>query len=405
MKKLLKNLSFVKWSSVIYAAIIIALAFMFFTNDFGLVDIRKTSVIIGMGIDVEEEQVRITAQVAVPQPSENGENTQFTEVTGQGQSVAAALKEINSKTGFYPKLIFCKLIILGESCAESDVFEELDYFYRNEYTQLTPKVAMCKGSAESILGTKMPFGGTATLTIEQVLSDEAKKSGNVATVTLKDIGHSRYAPGGACYMPYLEVENAEEEVSGGEEGQSSASSSGGSKASGGGGESSPEFTGSRTALFNYGKFCGVLDNDKAFALNLLNNQIRHTFVVCEAEGKKYTMGLRSCSGGADLSFKGGKPVVSVGFKATCQIQDAEGDSSPEEIAKNFKVPQEVIDGLNLKLKQKFSALVSELIERDCDALGLKEQLYRKNYSYYDKYKDDLLSAATYEYKVNARSSG
>ncbi|MDE6849938.1 MAG: hypothetical protein K2J54_01295 [Clostridia bacterium] len=91
--------------TILYLLVFAVLAFLFFTNDFGLLDLRKTSVVIGVGLDIEEDEVVLTAQLAVPQPAENGENTKFNVVTGEGATVAAALNEVNVKTGFYPKLV------------------------------------------------------------------------------------------------------------------------------------------------------------------------------------------------------------------------------------------------------------------------------------------------------------
>ena len=95
--------------AVIYWLIFIALAGLFFTNDFGLVDIHKTSIITAIGIDMEEREVQVTAEVAVPQPSQSGENIKYTQVQGSGLTIADALNEINAKTGFYPKLQFFKI--------------------------------------------------------------------------------------------------------------------------------------------------------------------------------------------------------------------------------------------------------------------------------------------------------
>ncbi|MDE6691232.1 MAG: hypothetical protein K2K04_04595, partial [Clostridia bacterium] len=190
--------------SIFYLLIFAVLAFFFFTNDFGLLDLRKTSVVIGVGLDIEEEEVVLTAQLAVPQPAENGENTKFNVVTGKGSTVAAALNEVNVKTGFYPKLVFCKLILLGESCFGEDITNLLDYFYRNEYTGLTLNVAACEGKASELIAQQFPCGNSATDVIDKLLSSEAQASGNVASATVKDIGEKLFSKSGACYMPYLE---------------------------------------------------------------------------------------------------------------------------------------------------------------------------------------------------------
>lgn len=57
MKKVRKKFGFSKISVVVYWLAFLALTFLFFTNDFGLVDIHKTSIITAVGIDCPEDEV------------------------------------------------------------------------------------------------------------------------------------------------------------------------------------------------------------------------------------------------------------------------------------------------------------------------------------------------------------
>ena len=66
--------------TVLYAVIFAVLTVLFFTNDFGLVDLRKTAVVIGVALDKEDGEISLTAQLAVPKPAENGENTASTPI-------------------------------------------------------------------------------------------------------------------------------------------------------------------------------------------------------------------------------------------------------------------------------------------------------------------------------------
>ena len=52
-----------KYVPVLYWAIVVALLGLYFTNDFGLVDIHKTSFIVAVGVDTEEDEVQVTAQI------------------------------------------------------------------------------------------------------------------------------------------------------------------------------------------------------------------------------------------------------------------------------------------------------------------------------------------------------
>ena len=390
--------------TVLYAAIIAVCTVMFFTNDFGLVDLRKTAVIIGVGIDVEEGEVNLTAQLAIPKPAENGENTEYNNVTGKGATVADALNVVNVKTGFYPKLVFCKLILLGESCFSEDITKLLDYFYRNEYTGLTLLVAACEGSANELLSQPFPCGNSATDNIEKVLSSEAKASGNVSSVTLRDIGESTFAPGGAAYMPYLE--NGVKK--GGGEGQGGNAQSGGG---GGGGDSSGgqqvdecDLTCNKCAMFTDGYCKGILSVEQTFAFNLLKNDVKHAFVRSGDDEQKRVLGLRDCKGETSIEFKDNEPVLKVKFSASVNVQDSELGFSPDRAAQT-SIPDDILRQGEDTICDMIKSLFKSLQEADSDILGAKNKLYKNHYKRYEEYKDNFLANLKMDCSVKLKSAG
>ncbi len=389
--------------SIFYLFIFVVLTFLFFTNDFGLLDLRKTSVVIGVGLDIEEDEVVLTAQLAVPQPAENGENTKFNVVTGKGNSVASALNEVNVKTGFYPKMVFCKLIVLGESCFGEDITTLLDYFYRNEYTGLTLSIAACSGKASELISQEFPCGNSATDVIDKLLSSEAQASGNVAAATVKDLGEKLFSKSAAAYMPYLENGVKEDSGSGG--GGSGGSSSGGSSGGGGGsqqcGES--ELTCNKCAVFADGYFKGVLPVKETFALNILFNKVRHVFVESGEGEEAKVLGLRNCKGGVDLKLENGKPVVEFKFKATAKVQDGGEGFAPEQ-AKQTAVDGKILKQGEDNIKELFQSLFGSVQSLDCDILGLKTLLYKYFYNSYGQYSKELLNTAKVVYEVKLKSA-
>lgn len=362
-------------AAIIYAALIIVLTFAYFTNDFGLVDIRKTAIIVGVGIDVAEgDSLNVTAQVAVPQPSSTGESTSYTLVSGDGATVAEALKDVNVKLGFYPKLLFCKLILLGESCKGYNIFGLLDYFYHSEYTQLTPIVAMCQGSAADLLAEPMPYGDSTVASIERLLSDEAKKAGNVATVNLKCIGINNYSPSNACHMPYIMAQSKNPD------GQS-------------------EYTCNRTAAFAGGNFVGLLGENQAYALNLLVNQIRHTFVAVELNGENFTIGLRSCKGGAALSFSGDKPKLTLTFSAKAKVTDSDKPLNLNANEFDGSVKSNLKSALTAQLKDYMVSLINFMLQNNCDLLNITQKLYTYHPQRYNKLSSTPLQSMTIDYNI------
>lgn len=421
--------------NIVIFAILAVLLFFFFVNDFGLVDIHKTSVVVAVGIDADGDDLVVTAQIALPQPSENGENTSYTEVVGKGATVADALNEINSKTGFYPKLLFCRLIILGEDCKDKDLFEVLDYFYRNEYVQYSALVAFCSGKAGDLLSKPMPTSDTTTLSIQRILSEELKKSANVSTVNLKMIAQTHYSKSNACYMPYIESSSkgmsyggeqsgenfnikppqesgngqqkggADSNGSGGEQGGggSSKSSDSGGEQGGKSGQSSGrepnEFTCRKTAAFSGGKFVGVLTEEQAFALNLLKNQIRLAIVSAQSDGKDYAVGLKNNSGNIKFKMQKGVPVLSLNYKAKARIQGVTQAATPKQLAQNDIINGQIIEATKTSLTHAMQSFTDFCIKNDCDLLGAKDLLYKFNNVGYESLNDGFLNKMHVAYNI------
>ena len=53
-----------------YILLAVIVIFSFFSNDFELVDIQKTAIILAAGVDRSENGYVLTAQIAVPKGSE-----------------------------------------------------------------------------------------------------------------------------------------------------------------------------------------------------------------------------------------------------------------------------------------------------------------------------------------------
>lgn len=404
-------------TGLLFAVILILISVLFFSNDFGILDLRKSSVVIGVGIDKEGEELKLTCQVAVPQPAENGENTQFTAVTGTGKTVACCLNEVNIKTGFYPKLVFCKLILLGESCLTEDVNTMLTYFYSNEYTGLTLNIAACKGSAGEMMSMSLPHGDSITDFLERLLSDEAQKSGNVAAVTLNEFGQGYYNKGATNYMPYIEIEGQSEESGGGsggsggsgggQQGGSSGGSSGGGQQGGSSGGSEggeqTEFLCNKTAMFTDGYFKGILNEDATFGLCLIKNSIRHTYTECGNDQRRVVLGLRNCKGDSELIIEHGVPVLKFSFKAVAQIVDDETDKNKKKQEKGT-TPDDALRQGEEQLKDLFVQLFESAKESDCDVIGVKDMLYKKHFKYYDTFKDIIYDRLSVVYEVSLKSN-
>lgn len=416
-------------SVIFYWAMLVALLGLFFTNDFGLVDIHKTAIITAVGVDVEEGEVQVTAEIAFPQPSQSGENIKYSEVQGSGLTIADAMSEIKNKTGFYPQLQFCRLIVIGDSCREHELFRVLGCFYRKNYSELTANVAMCKGKASELLATSSPVSDMTSESILKILSPEIKKSGNVSVVNLKEIAEMQYSRSAACFMPYIEpnVPGTSEsggngENVGGESGGQSQGGQGGQsggQSQGGGGEGGSqsqggasgqsqqgvqtEFTAARTAVFADGMFKTFLDEKQTLALNLLKGDLDFVSLPFDTEDKHYSFRLKNTDGGIGLKIENGVLKVSLKFKAKANVQGAREIVNPSDNIDDDVVPEAVLKAAEEEVKGRFINLMDVSRREQCDFLGLKDMLFKFNYKYYDAMNAVLLDRAEVIPEVNIGS--
>ena len=216
---------------IILAAIV---AITFFSNDFGLVDIQKTAIILAAGIDRTADGFSLTAQIAVPKGSDRTTGgTSSVEIEGQGATVSDCISAIYAMTGWVPKLVFCDLVLLGEEAARANAFDALDFFLRNEYAPDSCLLAVCEGTAAETLKATSAIDDASSLALEKLFSDAAKKSGRVMTTTLREFAIGYYGRSESGYMPYVRM-SSQSGAQGGSGGQNAAGGRGGGGGGGGG---------------------------------------------------------------------------------------------------------------------------------------------------------------------------
>lgn len=98
MKKFLKSIPMKLW------AILCALVLLtFFSNDFGLVDIQKTALVLAAGIDRNENEFTLTAQIAVPKGTDRTTGgTSGVEIEGTGTTVSDCLPICTARRAGFP---------------------------------------------------------------------------------------------------------------------------------------------------------------------------------------------------------------------------------------------------------------------------------------------------------------
>lgn len=410
-----------KFKGVKIAAVIFATVFLlFFSNDFGLIDIEKTAIITAVAIDLEQDgEYKLTAQIAVPEATDTNTENLRAQISGKGATVGAAIKNIGDTSGWFPQLCFCNLIIVGNGFSDYNLIKILDYFSKTLRIQDSALIVMAETEGAELLKLSTPLDNISSFALQKILLKNAGLNRDVAVCDVKSFCTGYYSDAGSAYMPLIKVvsqksenEKPSAESVGGENsgGENASVAGGGSGSSGSGGESGGAkgdaiFNADTTALFLHGKKVGELDADLTLAFTALTGDFStSTFEVKNVDlgGEKlnYLLTVFSCKASRSLSVSENGITLKVSLDAYVKISDTNERFSDLEYLKNLPLPSYVKQRAESDFTERITDLIRTEIETGCDFLDIKKELYRKHYSYYSTYKNNFIENLNYSVSVN-----
>lgn len=380
----------------LYLILLAVILFAFFSNDFGLVDVQKTAVILAAGIDKTEDGYTLTSQIAVPKGSDRTTGgTSSVEIETEGKTVSDCITMLYAKTGWVPKLVFCNLLLIGEETAKENVFGGLDYFLRSDYMSDSCYLAVCEGTAKEVLSSQSAVDDASSLAITKLFSDAAVKSGKVMPNTLKDFSMSYYGVSKSGYLPYVRMAD-----------QEGAQESGGNESSGGSGgqdKSQKIYSADETAVFQDGEMAALLGSDETLAFSLLKGEVFAGTFNAMDEDKVITLTVLENSGGISLDTKEA-PKVKLALDLTVRMC-CKGTSTPIDDLSSDEVSEQTLRSAEQILKGYVQKLWDTCKKSGCDLFELKRDLYRSSMQKFSELKDRIPNdiSAEIEAKVKTKS--
>ena len=359
-----------------------ALLFSFFSNDFGLVDIQKTAVILAAGIDKSGEGYELTAQISVPKGGEKAGGTASVELSGKGETVADCLMMMYADSGWIPKFDFCSLVLLGERAAREGAMPALNYFLHNEYMSDNCAVAVAEGSAGEMLKKTSAIDDTPSLAIHKLFSGAAEKTGAAVKNTLREFAVGTLGVSKSSFMPFIrtlphESGTGSSEGSGGKGGAEGSGGEGGAEGSGGKEDAPVLFRAEETALFREGKLTGLLSAEETLAFNLVRGKVKAGILTVEGEGgEPVSLSIKRGGGSAKL---GNEDVPRA--KLSVRLKVLVSDRTEEDFMAGTET-NVATDEDERRAEELISSYISSLWETckgsGCDLFLLARELYRKD---------------------------
>lgn len=378
------------------------ISLMFFSNNFGLIDIEKTAIITAIAIDYENGEYEVTAQIAVPQASNTTTENQKTQISAKGSTIANAIKNTSTETGWYPQLIFCNLIVLGESMQTKNVITVLDYFSKTYRVQDSAQIVLFNGKGSELLKTATPLDNISSFAIQKILLKNPGFDKNVCSIDVKEFCTGYYSKTKASFMPIITTEQKQDDGDGSSKQQEQTSGQEGSSKQ----QSHTVFNATSTALFLNGKKAGELPEELTHVFNILTTNVNGSTLavnnVTNENGKStnYLLTIMRSAPKTTLTVNENDFTVNVCLNLYCKISDQNSESNKSSLSQNTPLSKELKTKTQQNLKNSIENLFETQKQTGCDILKIKEMLYKFHYKHYHRYKDNYLNAMRLNINVN-----
>lgn len=351
---------------------------MFLTNNKGLIQIEKTAIVSAIGIDVEDGRLAVTAQIILPQATNTSENAKAV-VTGKGDTIGSAITSIGSDTGWYPKLSFCKVLILNQNIVDEKITEVINYLLYS--TKIYDSVLICasKQSAKDVLSATSPLDILSSYSIEKIMLKNPGKANAVYYTRAKDLAESMLSASKKGMIPLIDIENSDDI------GKVEPS------------EKEPKenlkdviFKSYVTLLLNDGKISGRLDKTQTHFYNLLHKDVSDSYFDFTYGENKVLLKINENKRKIKISVKDGKVQLYLKLKLKSTLVDVDKNGEIVILPTPKILTDEIILHGTEYIKKTLLSLVEEMKSSQCDIFFIKQTLFEKYHSDYFKLKNDCL---------------
>ena len=161
-------------------------------------------------------------------------------------------------------------------------------------------------------------------------------------------------------------------------------------------------------LFSKGRRACVINKDQTLILNLLNHKVSEASIELHDQnylGKQTGLfiTLRENRGKVKLKIKDNRPTLIVTLNITARLDDTNITVSPEELAKSYIVPDNVLRDVEEMIEGKLHEIFTLSVEKNCDVFEIKDKLFRTQNKYYEGYKDIIINETSFSANVMAKS--
>ncbi len=160
----------------------ICVVFLFSSCEKAGTELSDLMIIQGIGIDATEKGYKVTVEILNNEQSgspggDSASDNKTKIYSGEGSTVAAALRELSTKSGNKPLFAHNRIIVLGEGAVNRDFSNVIDFFERDYDSRASQLICVAKGAdAEEVIRAKLLNDTVKSKIIEKMLEESYEQS-------------------------------------------------------------------------------------------------------------------------------------------------------------------------------------------------------------------------------------
>ncbi len=368
----------------IILAIIFFVISLFLSNDLGVIKIEKTAIITAIAIDQHgNDEIKISAQVALPQAVDIKSNSDSI-VTGYGKTIGLALDDVAIKTGWYPKLSFCNLIILNKNLGDKLLPEIINYVLYSKKIYDSILIAYSQEKAEEVLTATGTLDNISSFSLQKILLKNADNANAVYFSRIKDIAINLTDKSKHNLIPLIKI--IKDDYS--------------QKTETGESEKTSVFDATTTILTTNGKIVGELNKDQTLFYNLIVKGVKEIYFEVPLKDNNVAL-LKILDSDSKIKIypSGERVKLNISLNLDCYLIDIKSSSILDTEGSNV-VPQEILSSAEKNVLKQISSLIETSKTTNCDFFEIKNTLFRFYPKFYKSNKN--LSLNDVDFSVNVK---
>lgn len=369
--------------------ILIVLGCLLMTGCYDYKEINTLAILSATSIDYQDGEYIVVAQEINPQAPDKTAVIQapFFLYTGLGNSLQEAYREITTQSSKFLYSHHLQLLLISENVAKEHLGEILDFYLRNPAIRTEFNVLLYKG--DNPLDIITPINDVSSASILETIETNMKYLGTSKEITFNELVDNYLKIGEEIVLPVVKVNNSKEDG----DTLNNVNST----------QIKESYELDNLAVFKDNKLIGYLDKEETLGYNYIKNNIKNTVLSYECEKDKYIT-LEIVDSGTKIKSKKEKITIEIDVmgninESTCSIDLEKEDNLnklQEEMSKDFD--------------KRIKGTIADVIkEYNSDIYGFLDMIYKSDYDYYKKIKNDKDYLKKLDIsvnsKINIKSSG